>query len=63
MKLTQRDKFFIREAFKAAAFYKTPDDWLCEVLNDIGHTVEQSLACDAEQIIEPLLMGKRTTSG
>jgi hypothetical protein len=63
MKLTQRDRFFIKEAFKAGSFYKSTDEWLNEVLNDAGNTVEQSLACDAQQIVEPLIMGKRTQCG
>ena len=63
MKLTQRDRFLIREAFKAGGYYETPEAWLGEVLNDAGNTVEQSLACDAGNIIEPLVMGKRTQCG
>lgn len=58
MPLTQRDRFFIKEAFKAGRFFKTPDEWLSEVLNDAGYTMEQSLVCDARQIEGRLTKGR-----
>ena len=63
MKLTNRDRFIIKEAFKAGSYYDNVEQWLSEAVNDVGNIVEQSLACDAEQIIEPLAMGTRSTSG
>ena len=52
MKLTNRDRFFIKEAFKAGSCYDNVEQWLSEVLNDAGNVVEQSLACDAGNIVE-----------
>ena len=52
MKLTNRDRFFIKEAFKAGSCYDNAKQWLNEVLNNAGNVVEQSLACDAGNIVE-----------
>mgnify|MGYP003645540713 CR=1 FL=1 len=46
--ISHREKFLMREAMKAAAFYSDLDEWLHVEVSDAGHVVEQSLNHDAD---------------
>ena len=50
--ITEREKFLMREAMHAAPFYSDLDQWINEVISDVGHTVEQHLDYDADRISE-----------
>ena len=45
--VTEREKFLMREAMKAATNYDYLEEWLNEVVDDAGHTVEQLLDHEA----------------
>jgi len=49
MTINDRERFLMREAMKAAQHYSSLDDWLGEVIDDVGHTVEHHLSFDATQ--------------
>ena len=52
MKLSKRDKFLMREAFKCgySHTYTDLDSWLLDTVDDVGHTVEQHISFDASNI-------------
>ena len=56
MSLSDRDKFLMREAFKCgkAGGYTDLESWLIETIDDVGHTVEQHIAHDADSLIKEL---------
>ena len=47
--ITEREKYLMQQAMHAAPFYRDLDQWLDEVISDVGHTVEQHLSYDADQ--------------
>ena len=47
--ITNREKFLMIQWGKAEKYYETVDQWLDEVVDDAGHTVEQALSYDADQ--------------
>ena len=47
MMLTEREKFLMREAMKAATNYDYLEEWLNDVVDNPGHTVEQLLDHEA----------------
>jgi len=48
--ITQRERFLMREAMKAAEHYGDLEKWLSEPVDDAGHTVEQHLSYDADNL-------------
>ncbi len=48
--LSEREKFLMREAMKSAEYHTDLEEWLEEVISDSGHTVEQNLDHDANQL-------------
>jgi hypothetical protein len=49
MMITNREKFLMIQLGKAEKYYGTVEQWLDEVIDDAGHTVEQALSSDADQ--------------
>lgn len=48
--ITDRERFLMQEAMKAADNYDGDlEYWLNEVIDDLGHTVEQHLSHDADK--------------
>lgn len=47
--ITDRERFLMREAAKVAKFNPDIDEWLSEIIDDLGHTVEQHLSFDADK--------------
>jgi hypothetical protein len=47
--ITDREKFLMIQWGKTRSYYETLEDWLTEVIDDVGHTVEQQLSFDADQ--------------
>lgn len=47
--ITEREKFLMEQAMIAGEFYNTVDDWLADIIDDYGHTVENQLAENAEE--------------
>ena len=45
--LTEREKFLMPEAMKTATNYDYLEEWLNDVVDDAGHTVEQLLDHEA----------------
>ena len=52
--ITDREKFLMRQAMNAAFYYEDLDQWLNEVISDVGHTVEQNLDYDADNLPKPV---------
>lgn len=52
MKLSKRDKFLIEQGFEAgdSQYYEDYEVWLNDVIDDVGHTVEDHVAFDANNI-------------
>ena len=52
MRLTDKEKWLMREAFKtgASGTYKDLNQWLTEVIDDQGHTVDDYIAWDANRL-------------
>jgi hypothetical protein len=50
--LTKRDRWIIAQAFDGAQYYPSPQEWLSDVVDDVGHTVEMALAHDAPALEE-----------
>ena len=49
MLINDRERWLMREAMKAAPYYNDLHDWLNEIIDDVGSTVEQHLDYDANQ--------------
>jgi hypothetical protein len=47
--ITDREKFLMIQWGNTRPYYETVEDWLNEVIDDVGHTVEQELSYDADQ--------------
>jgi hypothetical protein len=47
--ITDREKFLMIQWGNTRPYYETLEDWLTEVIDDVGHTVEQELSDDADQ--------------
>ena len=48
--ISEREKFLMRQAIEASAYYKHVDKWLSETIIDQGHTVEMHLNFDANNL-------------
>jgi hypothetical protein len=48
--LADREKFLMTQAMSAGSYYNDLGQWLGEVIDDVGHTVEQNLVYDANNI-------------
>ena len=47
--ITDREKFLMIQWGKCHEYYGELNQWLNEVIDDMGHTVEQNLSYDADQ--------------
>ena len=47
--ISDREKFLMIQWGKCHENYETVDQWLNDVIDDVGHTVEQALSYDADQ--------------
>jgi hypothetical protein len=54
MKLSKRDKFLMDEAFKCgySHTYTDVESWLGDTIDDVGHTAEQYIAFDANNVTD-----------
>jgi hypothetical protein len=48
-KISDREKFLMIQWGKCHEYYETVDQWLSDVIDDQGHTVEDAVSYDADQ--------------
>lgn len=47
--LSDREKHLMKLAMESSEYYASLDEWLSEVIDDQGHTVEQWIDWEADQ--------------